>query len=186
MKTLKLGYSEKWLEYNFISEAILSNQITVFEKGEDINAEHFRYASFQNWLEGKDKLTDKEINQYIELAHDDKDKLMAGSAMKDLFVSPKITERQFEIVKGKLPQFGDWTKKLITRSVLSKRLDNEQLSTELFDLCLAYNEEFRDNRLLFAIIEKTDNVEFLTKIMELEVGKRIKTSAQKKLNHLQK
>ena len=184
MKTLKLGYSEKWLEYEFITEAILSNQITVFEKSDDITADQFRFASFQNWLDGKEKLSDKEISNYLELALDDKDKLMAGSAVRDLFVSPKISERQFGIIKGKLPQFGDWTKKLITREVLSKRLNNEDLDAELFKLCLDYKEEFRDNRLLFSIIEKTDNTDFLQRITELEVGKRIKTSAQKKLNQI--
>ena len=186
MNKLKLGYTKKWTEYNFLDEEILSKQIAEFEKGDGQNTEHYRYTSFHNWLEGKKKLTNQEVNNYIELAKDDTNDRMSGSAIKDLFVSSKISNHQFEMIKTKLPGFGAWTKKLITREVLIRRLNKEELTLELFNLCFKYKMEFNDNRLLINIIQKADNVEFLSLFPELEIGKKIKTLAKNKLNQLQK
>lgn len=186
MNTLKLGYTKKWLEYSFLNEEILAKQIVEFEKGDQQNAEHYRYTTFTKWLEGKKKLTNKEVNNYLELAKDDLDKRMSGSAIKDLFVSTKISDQQFEMIKNKLPQLGEWTKKLISREVLKRRINDEELTTELFKLCYKYKKEFQDNRLLVSIIEKTNDVEFLSLFSELEIGKRIKTLANNKLNQLER
>lgn len=186
MKKYKLGYTEKWLEYRFITEAILANQIAVSQKSSGIPAEEFRQASFDNWLEGKKNLRDEEINQYIELALADKNPNLAGAAIKNLYLSPKITDKQFELIKSRLPEFGDWTKKLMIREDLSTRLVEETISDELFDLCMKYKEEFRDNRLLFQIIETTENPEVLSRFADLEVGKKIRTFAQNKLNKLER
>lgn len=186
MNKLKLGYTKKWIEYSFLNEEILAKQIIEFDKGDRGNAEDFRAASFTEWLEGKKKLTNNEVSNYIELAKDDIDRRMSGAAIKNLFVSSKISDEQFEMIKRKLPQFGEWTKKLVSREVLKRRLNDEELTSELFELCYNYKREFEDNRLLVSIIEKTKDVEFLSLFSELEIGKRIKTLANNKLNQLER
>lgn len=186
MDEMKLGYTKKWIEYSFLDEDILSSQVAEFEKGDDQSAEHYRYTSFVNWLEGKEKLTDQEVSNYIELAHEDVDDRMSGLAMKNLFISPKISNEQFEMIKIKLPKFGEWTQKLISREVLIRRLNDEELTSELFSLCFDYKTEFNDNRLLIHIIQKTDNVDVLSLFSGLEIGKKIKTLAKNRLNQLVK
>ncbi len=186
MNKLKLGYTEKWFDYEFLNEEIMTNQISEFENGGDQNMEHYRYTSFVNWLEKKDVLSNQDVKNYIELAQEDTDARMAGSAIKNLFVSTKISDEQFELIKIKLPQFGEWTQKLITREVLTKRLKNEELTPELFDLCYKYKKDFDDNRLLINIIQKTEKTEFLSRFLNLDIGKKIKTLATNKLNKLGK
>ena len=184
METLKLGYTEKWFDYSFLDEKMLLKQIDEFEKGDEQKADGFRLTSFQNWLKEKKELTDEEVNQYIELAQNDTDERTAGSAITDLFVSDKITDQQFEVIKNKLPQFGDWTEKLITREVLTRRLNDETLTVELFNLCYKYKSDFNDNRLLISIIKKTDNPEYLSMFANMEVGKKMKTLASNKLSKI--
>jgi hypothetical protein len=184
MDTLKLGYTQNWIDYGFLDEETLGQQIIEFEKEKDKNPEHYRFATFQKWLKEKDSRSNLEINQYLELAMEDADKLMAGNAVTNLFVSPIITDNQFETLTHKLQEFGDWTEKLITREVLSRRLQNEELSNNLFNLCYDYKKDFKDNRLLIAIIQKTDNPKYLSMFTDLDIGKKIKTLAQNKLNKI--
>lgn len=186
MNLSKLGYTKKWIDFNFLDEETLSKQLADFEKGGDKGIEQYRYTSFQNWLEGKEKLTNIEVNNYVELANDDKDERMSGLAITDLFVSSKISNQQFDMIKLNLPEFGKWTFKLITREVLIRRIKNEELTSELFNLCYNYKKEYNDNRLLISIIKKTDNVEFLSLFAEIKIGKKIKTLASNKLNQLVK
>ena len=186
METLKLGYTELWFDYNFLDEETLLKQITEFEKGDEKNPELFRYVSFQKWLDAKKTFTNEEVNNYIELAQNDSDERTAGSAMTDLFVSPKISDEQFNIIKIKFPEFGEWTEKLITREVLTRRLKAEVLTVELFNLCYKYKLDFNDNRLLVSIIKNTDSHEFLSMFENMEVGKKIKTLANNKLSKLEK
>ena len=180
----RLGYTQKWLEYNFLNKKILTAQLAEFEKADEQNTAHYRYTSFVNWLEGKKKLTDKEVNNYIHLAKEDTDERMAGSAITDLFVSTKISDKQFETIESRLPEFGEWTKKLITREVLIRRVNKEKLTMELFQLCFKYKNEFNDNRLLISIIKQTNDVEFLSLFSEIKIGKKIKTLASNKLNQI--
>lgn len=184
MDILKLGYTKKWIDYNFLNEDTFSKQIVEFDKEEHKTAEHYRYSSFVNWLEAKDELTNEEVNNYLELAVEDTDDRMSGSAIKDLFVSPKISDEQFEMIKLKLPQFGEWTQKLITREVLIRRVSRERISPELFKLCYDYKVKFKDNRLLINIIKKTNDSQCLSLFSELEVGKKLKTLAKNKLKKI--
>ena len=184
MDILKLGYTTKWIEYNFLTEEILSKQNTDFEMELDKKAEKYRYNSFVNWIKGKETFTNEEVSHFIELALDDVDKRMSGSAITDLFVSPKLTNRQFEMIKIKLPQFGEWTQKLITREVLIRRINSERMSPDLFKLCYDYKVKFKDNRLLINVIKKTNDSQCLALFEELEVGKKLKTLAKNKLKKL--
>ena len=161
MDILKLGYTKKWIDYGFLTEEILSDQIVEFEKEEGRSAEHYRYMSFVNWLKGREELNNEEVNNFILLCTDDKNDRMSGSAIKDLFVSDKISDEQFEIIKLKLPQFGEWTEKLITREVLTRRVNRERMSPALFKLCYDYKVKYKDNRLLINIIKKTNDSQCL-------------------------
>jgi len=118
------------------------------------------------------------------LANIDPDKSMAGMAVKDLFTAAILTEEQFEIISHKLPAFGAWTRKLIIREVLERRLKKEELSEELFRQCFEYKKEFKDNRLLMRIIELSNNKEILALFETSGSGKQLRKLAQKKVDQL--
>lgn len=181
-----LGYTNKWIKYGFLTPTAFSTQLKAFEEKSNDNAEHYRYLTFQNWLANKTSVTLKEIEQYFEIAKEDADPLMAGKALTDLFTASIISEDQFDWMKNKLPELGDWTEKLITRETLQKRLDNEVVSFDLYHECFAYKRKFKDNRLLFALIKKTDNQEILFQFESNDCGKQLKKLAAKKLAKLKR
>ena len=117
-----LGYNEKWLEYGLLDKEILKTQLAEFEKGYDVNIEHYRYATFLHWRREKEYFSDLEISHFIELALEDTDKTMSGSAVKELITSSKITNSQFHIIQKEFVKFGDWTEKVIQREILKRNL----------------------------------------------------------------
>lgn len=60
-----------------------------------------------------DGFSDLQIQNFIILVEQDTDSLMAGSALKQLFLSDKLTLSQFERVEHVLMNFGSWALKLI-------------------------------------------------------------------------
>jgi hypothetical protein len=184
MKLAKLGYTPKWIKFNLLNETIFNEQLEELEnlgKDEEANIEHFRYYTFINWLESKKSISDKEIENYLLLAHEDEHQIMAGSAVRSLYLSPIITDEQFEGLKEKLAEFGDWTQKLIIREDLNRRLEKEEITFEFYQECLAYKNKFEDSRLLVAIIAKTEDEKILNDFETNGCGKRIRTLASKRL-----
>jgi len=127
-----LGYTYKWIEFKILNKDILNDQIEEYKSGEDDNLEHYRYYTLMNWLENKKKLSQKEINQFLTVAKEDPEQQMAGAAVKTLFTSPILTEEQYESLKLSLPEFGEWTEKVIKRQDLLKRLKDEKLTFDLY------------------------------------------------------
>lgn len=184
MKLSKLGYTKKWIRYEFLTPEMFDKQLSHYIASEDKVQENYRFTSFVNWLNDREKLSDREIENFVELAVEDANEHMAGSALKELFVSPKISDKQFEHLKIQFSTFGDWTKKVVLRETLVRRLNNETLTIELFEECLEYKKTFEDSRLLVSIITNTEDVDILSRITESPVGKRIKTLADKKINKI--
>jgi len=184
MELEKLGYTEKWLEYGLLDAAAFKAQLKEFSKEKDSTPEQIRFKTFISWLQSKKKITKKEIENYLEIALEDNDALMSGSAVRELFVSPILTEAQFELVMYRLPEFGSWTQKLITRELLKKRLEKEELTDALFDACMEYKEKFKDNRLLVQIIQQSEDVALLARFADNGSGKQIRTLARKKIDRV--
>lgn len=182
----ELGYSPKWLDYGFLNKNILKSQIHEYGKGEDLNTEHYRYRTFLRFMESKESLSDLEIEHFVELASEDGDRAMAGSAVKMLFFSPILSEKQYQYVKSKLAGFGEWTKKVIVKQDLLKRLDSEGITFELFLECWEYKVDFEDNSLVKSILEKTEDSRILKFIAESKISKKIKLDACRKLNLIRK
>lgn len=186
MEFLDFGYTTKWIEYGFIDQSILDTQIAEFNNGKEKPTEEFRSNLFDKWLSDHKTVTNKQIEEYLELALEDSAKVMAGNAVRKLFTSDRITDEQFAFIAERLTQFGAWTTKLITREKLSKRLKNEELNEELFDACVSYKKEFEDSRLVLEIIRTTENIDILSKFENNGSGKQLRKLAAKRIKNLKK
>ena len=184
MEFLDFCYTTKWIDYEFIDQSILDTQIAEFNNGKEKPLEEFRSNLFDKWLSSHKKVTNKQIEQFLELALEDDAKVMAGNAVRKLFTSDGITDEQFGFIAERLPKFGDWTLKLITRETLAKRLKSEELTEELFDACVAYKKEFEDSRLILEIIRTSENIELLSKFENNGSGKQIRKLAAKRIKRL--
>lgn len=182
----QLGYTQKWWDYHFLTPSILQQQLEEYAKGEDGHTEHYRYWTFLNFLEGKEQLSQQEIEHFLELALEDSDSSMAGAVVKVLFCSSLLSPSQYQFIKSQLPNFGAWTEKLIARQDLQQQLQQvSSVSWELFQQCWAYREQFKENVLVELVLEKTDNQVILEFILQSTIGKKYKTKAAYKLQHLQ-
>lgn len=177
-----LNYTQKWLDYGLLTEEKLQSQLAELAKGEDSNTEHYRYGQFLNWLNAKDKLTDLEIEHFIELAKDDPDVTMAGPAMIKLFEHHQLADSQFEYIKSRLPEFGDWTAKIIEHATLQERLDKEKLTQELFHTIL--NSQY--NGLIRQILDSSNDEEIIGYLAEHGPNKKIRNVAKQKLRKIRK
>ena len=179
-----LGYSQKWLKFGLLDEEFLKFQYIEFQKSEDTNTEHYRYASFTNWMSSKTTFTDLEVAHFFDLATDDPDAFMAGAAVIALFTSSKITDTQFDWLKAKLPFFGEWTTKLIQKAELSKKLDKGELDEIVFKQCLEHSKKYSENELLRRVIETTVNHDFLVELTGNSYGKKVRNLANVRLKSL--
>lgn len=186
MSLAKLGYTEKWIRYKFIDEAIFKKQFDQFKEDSSFDTTKLRYSVFMKWIESKETFTNREVKNFLELARHDEDIQMAGTALKELFLSPKISSDQFEMLVVKLPEFGPWTQKLIRREVLLRKLESEPITFAIYKRCLAYKNDFSDSRPLIAMIKKTEDEEILADFEGNDCGKKIKTLALNKLSQVKR
>ncbi len=93
---VSLGYTSKWLDYGLLDPAELEAQFRAFLAGEDTNTEHYRFASFRRILTGG-PLSDTRVEQFLELATLDPDRVMATSALYELCSYLPLTERQLDL-----------------------------------------------------------------------------------------
>lgn len=108
-----LGYTQKWLEYLFITESELEAQIEKYNSSDDKNSEHYRYRTLQKWIQSKQEFSNQEIEQFIEIATEDSDLMMSGAAYKILISSSKINEKQFDLLASNFSYFGEWTNRVL-------------------------------------------------------------------------
>jgi hypothetical protein len=186
MEFLDFGYTTKWIEYDFIDQSILDTQIAEFNNGKEKPLEEFRSNLFDKWLSSHKTFTNQQIEQFLELALEDVARVMAGNAVRKLFTSDSITDEQFSFIAERLPEFGDWTLKLISRETLLKRLKNEELTEEIFDACVSYKKQFEDSRLVLEIIRTTENIDLLSKFENNGSGKQLRKLAAKRIKNLTK
>lgn len=113
LETLK--YDPKWLEFGFLTDDELKSQREEFDKGRDLNTEHYRYKKFIDVINKKSKFSDREINCFLELVELDEDQVMSSSALADLIKSKKLTNYQYLKVKHVFLSYGDWANKVVER-----------------------------------------------------------------------
>lgn len=186
-KMLKcLNYHSNWLDFGFLTPQLLTLQFEKFHQGDDKNTEHLRYGCFLSFIQKHQNFSDLQIEQFIILAQQDDDNLMAGSALKMLFECGKITSKQYEFLKKELLNFGDWAVKLIEQHRLINALSSNILTAELLKECFDFSKNYQTNVLFQIIIDKTSDKDILKKFTTDDFGKKIRNLAKQKLKQLQR
>ena len=136
-KLALFGYSAFWLEAGLITPAFLDRQVKEFNDGLDEHSEHYRYAAFIRWVDGKESFTHDEISAFMILIREDSDPDMAESAAFRLLNHPRLTDNQFERLSGFIAEYADGPRsKLMARAVLLRRLKkSDTVSPEEFAEC---------------------------------------------------
>jgi hypothetical protein len=124
-----------WLAYGFVSEADLLTQFETFQKSEDKNTEHYRYAMFLHFLASHKEIDDTTFARYLELAGRDVDPSMARSVLMALRDRGTLTAEQIALLHAH-PLFGEERYQAILRGRdLADRLRTETMNPALFEKC---------------------------------------------------
>jgi hypothetical protein len=111
-----------------ISKDAFFKQIDQQKKDGDENYEHYRYAAFNSWIKENEGANDKAVHDYISIALQDPDPIMAGGALANLMDSDWITDAQFEAITAEISQFGKWTVRRIERAKLRRNEGKQKKS----------------------------------------------------------
>jgi hypothetical protein len=175
----KLGYNDRWIDSGILTIEVLNCQLMAFDKNAETNTEHFRYATFLNYLKTRNGLNDLELENYLSITLGDNDQTMAGSATAALFDKVDLTDQQFYRVIVALRSFGDWSEKLIIRHQLLRALRTVGLNVEIFEKCISSGDSVI-HKYLLAIADSTQ-----LQILSVKGGnKAIRNIAEQKLKHL--
>ncbi len=181
-----LDYSAQWIEYNILSIEVLEEQLEVFQNGEDKNTEHYRYATFRKYLSEKTTFINWELENYVTLCKNDKNAMMAGSAMIDVLFKIDLSDEQFDYFCSKLRELGDWSEKTIIRHQLMRSIKTKDVTDELVQECLVTDElvqeclKSEDLIVIEQLAEKASASQLST-ISLLGTTKRIRNTAELKL-----
>lgn len=79
-----LKYDQIWLDYKVLTLDILQKQLNEFNKGKDKNTEHYRYATFKNYLQTQSSLSEEQISHLFNIIKTESDNSMASSMAIDI------------------------------------------------------------------------------------------------------
>jgi hypothetical protein len=160
----KLEYSRKWLDYGFLGLATLEEQGSRLASGEDSNTEHYRYHAFCSILSSRDRLSDEEVNHYIELALEDPDQNMGYAALRILAEWPNLDESGYQKLSSHEAFQPAWIRKALLWGRAVRDVKASRLTPESCDFYLeAGNVAVQGLMLDFAGISR-DQIERLTVI----------------------
>ena len=142
-----LHYDSKWLDYQFIDEQCLREQIAQFESGSDKNKEHYRYASFCRLL-SRAVLDDVILNRLVELALLDEDQTLANAVLAELVRHPGLTAEQLSYLKAHPAYASPGLQNVVEQAQLLRELSSSELSDDLFSRCMLSGEDVVQRKLL--------------------------------------
>ncbi|MCB1043526.1 MAG: hypothetical protein KDC35_11325 [Acidobacteria bacterium] len=178
---LNFGYHEKWVRYGLLDREIYQAQLKAAEADEDgIPDEHYRYATFRRWFMNRQSASLDELDRYMELAIEDVDSPMGGSALASLLERHWLTDDQFDHVAKRVLAHGDWTEKIIMRHKLLRALKADALSDELFQECL----EQGDGHVHEPLLDRKDLTRSMAQALtEHGANRQIRQEASNLLQH---
>ncbi|ABC29948.1 hypothetical protein HCH_03185 [Hahella chejuensis KCTC 2396] len=175
MELHKLGYHDKWLEYQILDPELFKRQWQVYEETGDSNTEHYRYAAFLHWITTRVAAPDEALNHFVDLTLNDPDSMMGGSAFIQLLSAPWLTDAQFDLLSRRSQEFGNWTTDKVERVALMRRLRAGGLTPSLFRDCL----QLQDSGLHEILLERSDmDRDMMKQLADQGANKRIRNLAK--------
>jgi hypothetical protein len=122
-----LKYDQLWLDYKVLTMDLLQTQVNEFNNGKDKNTEHYRFATFKNYLQAQTSISDEQISNLFDIIKTDSDISMASSMAIDILKTKTLTESQFNMVADLLKHsFGDNMQKYIDREIVWRKKQRQE------------------------------------------------------------
>ncbi len=144
-----LGYSEKWLEYGYLTPESLARQHIRFnEPDADQNAEHYRFSVLISHLQNRKTWSEDDLEHFLEIASEDPDSAMARSAIVALIQCESISDDQFYSLAShpRVERFE--ISRIHLRHDLLRSLRRHGLTKVVLDRCIREGDEIIHRALL--------------------------------------
>lgn len=172
-----LGYHPTWIEYGLIDPATLKAQLDRFISDGRRSPEHYRYASFKDFLGKRSHLDPDTLDHYIDLAERDPDISMGTAALIELLEWPRLTDQQLSAL-GANPAFQEEViQRALRRTQYLRILASQELTEEIFQACLKSKDSVVQRELLESKKLSSDQ---LSTLSEQGANRAIKNIARQK------
>lgn len=149
-----LHFHPKWFEHDWLPAAFFEQQIERFkhpQRDEDYgwqHLEHHRYLAFKTVLASHERLSNEQLEQYIELCQLDEDQGMASAALRDLLLWRGFAKEQYDQIIAH-PAFDEThLQKTIWRNKMSLELENGSISEVAFTEILERRDTMFERQLV--------------------------------------
>ncbi len=183
MALKKLHYSHRWLEYGFVDDQMLNDQLRALESDSVGGLEHYRFDAFRKILTNLAHLDSLTIERFIELANLDEDQTMAEAALGLLARQSSLTQEQLDRLKEHPAFRDDQLQKIINRIQLSRELDTSNLTDEFINRIISMRDDSVQRKLVNRLDISREQLELLTK---LGVNRAVRNLAGAKLRRFGK
>lgn len=163
----ELHFHPKWFEPNLLPSTFFEQQIERFkhpERDEDYgwqHLEHHRYLAFKTVLASYERLSDEQIQQYIELCQVDEDEMMASLALRNLLLWRGFAEGRYDKIIGH-PAFDEpHLQKTIWRNKMSLELLSSSVSETAFTEILERRDTMFERQLVDSVSISRPQLEVL-------------------------
>ncbi|HTE27084.1 hypothetical protein, partial [Flavitalea sp.] len=99
-------------------QVIVFGRLSALQNGTDTHPERYRYRTLIGHIEGKDRFSDSELNNFLMVVGSETDQEVAGAAFGSLLAKDCLARKQFDITVVSLSGYGEWTTKIIRRHSL--------------------------------------------------------------------
>lgn len=147
-----LGYTEQWLDSGLLDRQLLADQHEQLQADKAKKTGPYRARALRAWREAQQTISESQLDAFLSVVASDPDTKMAQSAVAELIQSPQISLAQLDRIAGSDPKLMRRHEKLIRRTYLLRRLDDE-ITDEFFEVVMATQDAglhsvlIRDSRL---------------------------------------
>ena len=184
----ELRFHPKWFQYALLPAAFFEQQIERFkhpERDEDYgwqHLEHHRYLAFKTVLASYKRLSDEQIQQYIELCQLDEDQMMASGALRNLLLWRGFAEGQYDKIIEH-PAFDEpHLQKTIWRNKMSLELESNTVSEAAFTEILKKQDATFERQLVDSVSISRPQLEVLA---EKGISRAVRNIAKNRLGRRQ-
>ncbi len=180
----ELRFHPKWFQYALLPAAFFEQQLERLKhwrRDEDYGwqcLEHHRYLAFKTVLVSYEKLSDEQIEQYIELCQRDEDQSMASSALHDLLLWRNFAEGQYE----KLIEYPAFNEPHLQKTIWRNKMSLELLSDSVSEAAFTEITERRDTTFERRLVESSSiSRQQLEVLAEKGMSRAVRNVAQSRL-----
>jgi hypothetical protein len=119
-----LGYTAEWLHAELLNRALLAEQFERMQSGGTQKTAKYRTQTLTVWLAESSRVTDEQIDAFLNIMKEDSDSKMANAAITGLIQSSRVSLEQLEQIARSDEKLMRRHEALIRRTYLTRQMED--------------------------------------------------------------